>query len=108
MPTTTTKKRVVRKPRVTVKPTVSPLKEDAPVITPTPEQVGEREFWVLRIAPQWEDFTGPEYFYDGEIHVEKGTARVPVERIDWVSRLLFSNYSFTSEQDERDFNATIR
>lgn len=63
----------------------------------------EREFWVLKTDPNWKDFTGPEYFYDGQIMVKDGVAKVPVANTHWVKRLLFSNYAFMSERDADDF-----
>lgn len=79
-------------------PARKPITMEAVLVEPQ-----EREFWTLRSLPPYETFTGPEYFYDGELPVVNGRIQVPVSQPTWVYRLLMSNYTFDPPEDEIDF-----
>lgn len=64
-----------------------------------------RTAWLLR--SEWQQHDGVEYFYDGELPVKGGVITVPLDRHDWVSRLLFSGYTFVNERDLTAFDKAI-
>lgn len=47
--------------------------------------------------PYAEQFSGVEYFYDGELPVTNGRIAVPADRHDWISRLLASGYQLIED-----------
>lgn len=81
--------------------------KDVPTVEPpfANEPLPERTAWVLRSHA--DKFDGPEYFYDGEVQVRNGVVSIPVRRVDWAKRLLFSGYTFADPRDESEFNAAI-
>lgn len=50
------------------------------------------EYVTMKAQPPWEDIDCVEYFYDGEITVEKGVCRVPKNRPEWISRMRMNGY----------------
>jgi hypothetical protein len=54
--------------------------------------------------PYGDEYTGVEYFYDGELTVVNGKVIVPLNRPEWIGRLIATGYEFAGEVPE-DFRA---
>lgn len=48
--------------------------------------------------PYAEDYTGIEYFYEGELPVSRGVVIVPTSRPEWIERLLATGYKIVAEE----------
>ena len=66
-------------------------------------KVEQADFYLMRLPEYLWEFDGIEYFYDGELPVEKGYIRIPKGRPEWASRCLGLGYEFVHKEDRDEF-----
>lgn len=66
-------------------------------------KAAKADTYLMRLPEYLWEHDGIEYFYDGELPIEKGRVNIPKNRPEWASRCLGLGYEFVSKEDRDEF-----
>lgn len=66
-------------------------------------KAAKADTYLMRLPEYLWEYDGVEYFYDGELPVEKGRISIPKTRPEWARRCLGLGYEFVNQEDHDEF-----